>query len=507
MTEDIATRHPALNSRPGRKLDRYYRGTCDFTMADYDRLNEQGNIPDRILQLAYDFATGAIPRPDHGVNGHLNLDAAGEIASDGTTLPDSRESRPNTGRGAAMAVPAGEVDYLAMSVPQKFNIVMARDLSEDDDKKTWIIRDVWAAGEFSYIAAVPGAGKSVITGDAACHIAAGMDDWHGHDIDNPGFVLYFAAERARLVRRRIRAWLKYHGIDSDIPLMVVDAPISLTSETFEDADSIIAIVSQFEAKFGKTCRLVVIDTLSRVFGGGDQNTSKDMNKLVGSIDRIMSVIREAHLCVIHHTTWAGERAKGAIDLDGAVDASFLIDVIGDVKVLRNDGSNDGEEGDVVAYRLEGVELGIDDRGNPTKAPVVIKTQRPEAKNVPTANANFEKLRGRKDKASGDDSINKIDLRAGKATNRALARQTAHRVINELMATMAESQGLTVSEARGLSLSREAFNQQYASEAQFDDMPKDKRESAKSAMRRALADLHDDGKFVCTTEEIRYPAND
>lgn len=100
------------------------------------------------------------------------------------------------------------VDWLAFEIPAKFNMVMAKDMTADDDKKTWIIKDVFAAGEFSYIAAVPGAGKSVIATDAACHIAAGLSEWHGMRIHNPGFVLYFAAERARLTRRRVRAWLK-----------------------------------------------------------------------------------------------------------------------------------------------------------------------------------------------------------------------------------------------------------------------------------------------------------
>lgn len=381
MMQENTWRYPSLKSEAGKRLDRYHRGIGKFSKEDYNSLCEERNFPKALLELAKDYAENKLPKPEKDIDNHLMLDNNGNIYE---KLP-VMDSNP-------VVTETGDIDYLNMVIPSKFDIVDAADLSEDDDTKTWIIRDVWAAGEFSYTAGVPGAGKSVITGDAACAVSMAMDQWHGHDIENPGFVLYFAAERARLVRRRVRAWFRHHGYEqSHARLTVTSASVNLTSESFEDTDSIIAIIKQKEVEMGCVCRLVIFDTLSRVFGPSDQNASKDMNRLVNSMTRIMSVVRDAHINIIHHTTWAGERAKGAIDLDGAVDVSFIINDVNGVKVLANDGSNDGEEGDVVAYTLKGIELSKDDRGQPVYAPVVIAAEIPVRETARPANVNYDKL--------------------------------------------------------------------------------------------------------------------
>lgn len=81
---------------------------------------------------------------------------------------------------------------------------------------------------------------------------------------------------------------------------------------------------------------------------------------------------------IHHSTWSGDRGKGAIDLDGAIDVSYGIDVIGKgptkVFTLECTGANDGEDGVITSFRLESVELGTNAAGNVTNAPVVVQTK-------------------------------------------------------------------------------------------------------------------------------------
>jgi hypothetical protein len=85
----------------------------------------------------------------------------------------------------------------------------------------------------------------------------------------------------------------------------------------------------------------------------------------------------AHVAAIHHSGWEGDRGKGAIDLDGAIDVSFVVDVKGTgpakVFTLTCTGSNDGDgEGVVTGFRLDSVELGTDPDGNVTTAPVVVQ---------------------------------------------------------------------------------------------------------------------------------------
>jgi hypothetical protein len=118
---------------------------------------------------------------------------------------------------------------------------------------------------------------------------------------------------------------------------------------------------------------IIVDTLSRTFGGADQNKSQDMGKFVRAVDTIIEKTG-AHVTVIHHTPWEQERAKGAIDLDGAVDASFLVRNNNGRYTLRCDGGNDQEEGLIAAYTMKSVVVGTDENEKATDAPVVIRDE-------------------------------------------------------------------------------------------------------------------------------------
>lgn len=239
------------------------------------------------------------------------------------------------------------------------------DLDEDMPKEE-IVKGAFGVDEFTMISGKPGSGKSVITTDLACHVAAGMA-WHGRPVKQ-GLVIYIAAERKALTKRRMRAFRKHHGID-EIPLAVLGGMLDLTSG-LADANAIIQTVKAAEEYSGQKCVWVIIDTLTRVFGAGDQNASKDMTKFVQACDTIREGITGTHLTVIHHTGWAGDRGKGAIDLDGAVDASFLVKKEAAGYILECDGTNDGDEGVIARFRMEGVQVGEKD-GEPTMAPVVV----------------------------------------------------------------------------------------------------------------------------------------
>ena len=66
-------------------------------------------------------------------------------------------------------------------------------------------------------------------------------------------------------------------------------------------------------------KLIILDTLSRVFGGGDENSPKDMGEFVGLVDFIRHAT-EATIRVVHHTgknLSKGER--GSTVLRGAAD--------------------------------------------------------------------------------------------------------------------------------------------------------------------------------------------
>ncbi|MBB6299927.1 AAA family ATPase [Rhizobium leucaenae] len=243
------------------------------------------------------------------------------------------------------------------------------DAIEEGKPKETILKGWLGEGEFTTISGLPGTGKSVIVTDIACHIAAGMD-WHGKKVKQ-GLVVYVAAERKKLTERRMMAFRKHHDVHN-VPLLVVGGRLDFTRD-LKDARDLIAAIREAETITEMKCVWVIIDTLTRVFGGGDQNASKDMTRFVQSCDEILAETK-AHVTAIHHSAWSGERGKGAIDLDGAVDASFMVKKDGNKHRLVCDGTNDGEEGDVLAFTMKSVQIGTDEDGEPTTAPVVVPAE-------------------------------------------------------------------------------------------------------------------------------------
>jgi hypothetical protein len=269
--------------------------------------------------------------------------------------------------GPRLIAPAS---VLAALKKEKFEITLFDDVNQSKIKEE-ILEGVLGDGEFTEFVAKPGTAKSVLLVDIGCHIAAGMD-WHGREVKK-GLVVFFAAERKKLTERRIDAWGKKHGVKG-IPFVTIGGKLDLTNGII-DAKALAATIKGLEERLGHPCILIIIDTVTRTFGAGDQHQSRDMQRYVQSVDELNRATT-AHIALIHHSPWNSDRGKGAIDLDGAIDGSFEVTVKGTgpgkVFTLSGTGANDdADEGAIISFRLEGVEVGRDAKGKPTMAPVVV----------------------------------------------------------------------------------------------------------------------------------------
>lgn len=253
----------------------------------------------------------------------------------------------------------------------KFIVTRFRDLGKSRPKP-FVVKGVRSAGEASYTVAKPGGGKSVIETDIAYHVATGRD-WHGRKVEQ-GLAVYIAAERKALQDRRVMALRKHFDDEGvDVPLVVIGGKPNLTDDKRVDALAMVRLIKALEAEYGLPCRHVTIDTLARSFGGKNQNATEDMSKFVHNIDILMESLPTAHINIVHHEGWETGRAKGSIDLDGAVDVSFQVRKANGVYTLACDGANDGVEGDVLSFTMQSVSLGTDDDGESITAPVVVRS--------------------------------------------------------------------------------------------------------------------------------------
>lgn len=240
---------------------------------------------------------------------------------------------------------------------------------DPEPHKTWLVDRLLGAGELSAVFGAPGSGKSVLVSDMACHIARGRT-WLTRAVAQ-GAVVYVAAERAALVKRRMAAWRTYHDVQ-DLPLAILQGAIDLRSSKAA-AQEIIRHSLDLRDEWGIDLGMIVIDTVSRALAGGDENSPKDMGALVGNASLIQDSTG-AHVCLIHHIPADGsQRLRGHGALLGAVDTSIGVEKGSTARTATVDKQNDGEEGERVAFTLEGVEIGPD-----TTAPVVIAADAPPA---------------------------------------------------------------------------------------------------------------------------------
>ena len=152
----------------------------------------------------------------------------------------------------------------------------------------------------------PKSGKSFVTIDMACAVANGRD-WH-EKRTKKGVVLYIAGEGNAALARRLLAWEKLNNANhkasniyySDRGVQMLDA---LDAQMMRD--EALSIQDMYEEEVS----MVVIDTLARNFGPGNENSTEDMNKFVSSVDRH---IREQFNCavlLVHHSGY-GSNVRG-----------------------------------------------------------------------------------------------------------------------------------------------------------------------------------------------------
>lgn len=205
-------------------------------------------------------------------------------------------------------------------------------------------------------------GKTFVALDQAYHIAAGKV-WNGHKV-KAGAVLYVASEGGPGFFKRIEALKRRHG-DADVPFYTVPCLVDLYSDTGSTA-ALIKLVKEAEAAAGQQVVLIVIDTLARAMGGGDENTSTDMGKFVANCDRIRHATGAA-LNIVHHTGKDKARgARGSSSLRAATDTEIEIDV-GSLTMTKQ---RDGGKAEALKFRLDVLEVGRREDGQAITSCVV-----------------------------------------------------------------------------------------------------------------------------------------
>ncbi|KAF0233427.1 MAG: hypothetical protein FD177_1697 [Desulfovibrionaceae bacterium] len=194
----------------------------------------------------------------------------------------------------------------------------------------WLIRNYLEDGSLVCVFGDPGSFKTFAAIDQGLCVATGTP-WHGHDIPNPGHVFYIVGEGAEGLTKRVRAWCVDHGKDPlTVPFYLSSVPAQFLSE--ESTQAVFRAVEAMATQYGPP-KLIVVDTLSRNFGDGDENSQRDMGLFVAKMDMLKA---KWGCCVmtVHHTGWSDKsRVRGSSVLRGALDFEYNMKRKGDAVVM------------------------------------------------------------------------------------------------------------------------------------------------------------------------------
>ena len=228
----------------------------------------------------------------------------------------------------------------------------------------WVIRKHLTADSLGMLYGPSGAGKSFAALDMGLSVASGRQ-WQGHDVKK-GLVLYVCGEGERGINTRCKAWCKHHNVDPQaVEFHITSQPVPLLDVV--RVHELLTVIDDMPA----IPVLIIVDTLNRNFGGGDENSTKDMTGFVDGLARLQSMTRAA-IFVVHHTgKGEAETARGNSALRAAMDTEMsLFQKPGEI-LLECTKQKDAAEFPAIGFNMEIITLGHDDEGEEVTSCVMV----------------------------------------------------------------------------------------------------------------------------------------
>lgn len=258
-------------------------------------------------------------------------------------------------------------DDISLAVGKKSALfVDVGDLIDNLKPIDWLVEDYVEKDSLSLIFSPPSSGKSFILVDIACCVATGTP-WHGRPVQQ-GPVFYIAGEGHNGMARRFAAWQKHHGVPlKGAGIYKSQRAVSIYSENA--ARDLFETVREMSELHGVLPALIVIDTVARNFGEGDENSTEDMGKFITHLDTYIRLPFGCNVFLAHHSGHNMERARGSSALKAALDSEYQVAKDGPVLQLIPTKMKDAELPPELTFRLTMVDLGEID-GKPMNSAIL-----------------------------------------------------------------------------------------------------------------------------------------
>lgn len=260
----------------------------------------------------------------------------------------------------------------ASSLPTDFKLLSVSDLLATPPLR-WRVKNVLPEKGLTSIYGLSGTAKTFIVLSLTAAIAEGSK-WFGHRVF-PAPVLYCALEGEGGIRNRVQAHLQHFGtLGNSARFLTV--PFNLLTT---DVDRLAAAITAEQGKGG----VVFIDTLNRAAPGADENSPDGMGAIIAGATALQRLI-DGLVVLVHHTGKDTSRGlRGHYSLFAALDAAIEVQRGTDSRSWKVAKAKDNEDGQEFPFKLDVVEIGFDDDGDPITS-CVVREVPGSTRRVPTA---------------------------------------------------------------------------------------------------------------------------
>ncbi|MBP7467371.1 MAG: AAA family ATPase [Thauera sp.] len=265
-----------------------------------------------------------------------------------------------------MSAPAFAVVKDPAPPVRRYQLLTSSDLA-DRPRLRWRVKNVLPQTGLAALIGPSGSGKTFLALDLVAAVAHG-EPWFGNRVHEAP-VAYVALEGEAGIANRIAA----HEIRTRRKLPDHFRVIVERFELLSIAD-VPALAETLKAA-GIVDGITVIDTLNRAAGGADENSSADMGLLIAALTELQSRVGGLILIVHHTGKDAARGARGHSSLFAALDACIEVTRTDARREWKQAKAKDGEDGKSHPFRLDVVEIGEDEDGDPITSCVVAPEER------------------------------------------------------------------------------------------------------------------------------------
>ena len=247
-----------------------------------------------------------------------------------------------------------------------FKLTSLNVLISEPYKPQWMIKDHMEMNSIGMLFGAPASAKSFIAMDIAFCIASGID-WNGNATEQ-GKVVYLAGEGFNGMKMRFKALTeKYQTNTNDVFFSELPASLLDKDNTDEVYRGIIKVCPK--------PTLIIIDTLHRNFGAGDENSAKDFGIFLDHITRLIRALGSSVLIVHHSGHSDSDRGRGSSSIRGGMDVEYKATKSKEVVTMTCTKAKEFEEPPPMSFNLvsQSIPDWLDDEGNPVKSAILEST--------------------------------------------------------------------------------------------------------------------------------------